>query len=205
MYGLGYKPCLADPELWLKPEVRDNGVDYYSYILCYFCDILVVHHNSSPASDSIDQFTKLKEGSLGDSDIYLGAKFKKVQISNDVWCWSLSQSKYVQEAVQNRQNHLKENYSGKYELFVNAPNPFPLGYKPDMDVSPLLWPDKASYYQTIIGVMRWMVKLGCVDISVEVSQLSSFIDMPRKRHMVSTLHIMSYLGIRHSSLLVLDT
>ena len=124
MSGLGCKPCLADPDLWLKPEVRDNGVDYSSYILCYFYDILVVRHNFSPALDRIDQFMKLKEGSIGDSDIYLGAKLKKVQISNDVWCWSPSQSKYVQEAVQNCQNHLKDNDSGKYELIANALNPF---------------------------------------------------------------------------------
>ena len=66
------------------------------------------------------------------------------------------------------QNHLKENYSGEYELIDNSPHPFPLGYEPDMDVSSLLLPDKASYYQTIIGVMRWMVELGRVDIAVEV-------------------------------------
>ena len=27
MSGLGYQPCLADPDIWLKPEVRDDGVD----------------------------------------------------------------------------------------------------------------------------------------------------------------------------------
>ena len=27
MSGLSYKPCLADPNIWLKPEVRDNGVE----------------------------------------------------------------------------------------------------------------------------------------------------------------------------------
>ena len=74
---------------------------------------------------------KLKEGYVGDPDIYLGKKLKFFQISNYVWCWSLSPSKYVQEAVQNCQNHLKENYSGEYELIANAHNPFPLGYKPD--------------------------------------------------------------------------
>ena len=88
---------------------------------------------------------KLKECSVGDSDIYLGEKLKKVQMYNDVWCWSLSQSKYVQEPVQNLQNHPKENYSGKYELVTNPPNTFSLGYKPEMDVYPLLWPNKAYY------------------------------------------------------------
>ena len=95
MSGLVYKLCLADPDFWLKPEVRENGVKCYSYILCYVDDILVFHHDAKPALDRIYQIMKLKESSVGDPDIYLVAKLKKVQLSNDVWCWSLSPSKYV--------------------------------------------------------------------------------------------------------------
>ena len=123
---------------------------------------------------------------------------------NDVWCWILSPSKYVQEDVQNCQNHLKEIYSGEYKLITNNPNSFPLGYEPAMDASPLLTSDKASYYQTIIGVMRWMVKLGRFKIAVEVSHILSFLTITYKGHMVSVLHIMYYLRIKYNSRLVLD-
>ena len=81
--------------------------------------------------------------------------------------------------MRNCQKYLKENLSDEFELIANAPNPFPLGYEPCMDVSPLLSPDDASYFQTIIGVMRWIVELGRIDIAVEVLQLSSFLAMPR--------------------------
>ena len=74
---------------------------------------------------------------------------------------------------------LQQNLSDEYELIANAPNPFPLGYEPCMDVSPLLSPDEASYFHTIIGVMRWMVDLGRIDIAVEVLHLSSLLAMPR--------------------------
>ena len=100
-------------------------------------------------------------------------------MDNNVWCWSISPYKYVQEAVHNCQKYLKENFSYEYELIANAPNPFPLGYEPCMDVSPLLSPDEASYFQTIIGVMRWMVDLGRMDIAVEVLHLSSLLAIPR--------------------------
>ena len=112
-------------------------------------------------------------------------------MSNNVLCWYLSPYKYVKEAAQNCQNHLKENYSGEHELISNAPNPFPLGNNPEIYVYPLLLTDEASHYHTISGVMRWMVKLGRVDIAVEVSHISSFLAMPCKGHMVSSLHIMS--------------
>ena len=90
-------------------------------------------------------------------------------------------------------------------MIANAPNPFPLGYEPCMDVSPLLLPDEASYFQTIIGVLRWMAELGRIDIAVEVSQLSSLLTMPRQGHLVNALHIISYSKINHNSRLVLDT
>ena len=103
-----------------------------------------------------------------------------------------------------RKHHLKDNYSGNYELFSNAHNPFLLGCKPDMDISFITSPDKASCYHTIIGVLSWMVELGRVDIAVEVYQLLSLLAMPRKGYMLSALHIMSYLRIRQNSCLVLD-
>ena len=83
----------------------------------------------------------LKDISVGDPDIYLDAKLKKIQMDNNVLCWSISPSKYVQEAVRNCQNYLKENLSDEYELIANAPNKFPLVYEPYMDVSSLLFPD----------------------------------------------------------------
>ena len=43
METLGYKSCKADPNLWLKPEIRpEDGVQYYSYQLCYVGDILTI-------------------------------------------------------------------------------------------------------------------------------------------------------------------
>ena len=73
-----------------------------------------------------------------------------------------------------------------------------------MNVSPLLSPYEASYFRTIIGVMRWMVELGRIDIAVEVSQLSYFLAMPRKGRLLSALQSMSYLKIKHNYRLVLD-
>ena len=113
MAALGYKPCLSDPYIWLKYQNQD-GIDYYSYILCYVDDIVVIHHDVRLILDMIDKFMKLKESSVGNPDIYLGAKLKKVQMDNDVLCWSISPSKYVQEAVRNCQNYLKENLSDEY-------------------------------------------------------------------------------------------
>ena len=49
-----------------------------------------------------------------------------------------------------------------------------------------------------------MVELGRIDFAVEVSQIYSFLTMPRQGHLVNALHIMSYLKIKHKSRLVLE-
>ena len=46
-----------------------------------------------------------------------------------------------------------------------APNSFADGYRPETDTTDSLDTEQASYYQTIIGVMRWMVEIGRIDIA----------------------------------------
>ena len=47
MESIGYQSCKADPDLWLKPGVKpEDGVQYYSNLLCYVDDIICIHHNA---------------------------------------------------------------------------------------------------------------------------------------------------------------
>ena len=46
-----------------------------------------------------------------------------------------------------------------------------------MDVSPELGHEDASFYQSQIGVLRWMVEMGRIDIITEVLLLASHLTM----------------------------
>ena len=48
-----------------------------------------------------------------------------------------------------------------------------------MDDTPALDQELASWYQYMIGMLRCMVELGCVDIITEVSLVASQMAMPR--------------------------
>ena len=120
-------------------------------------DVLLVHHDAMTTLMKIDKYFKLKPSSIGDPDIYLGANLKYTRTANGVWCWTLSPSKYVLGACKNCEKFIKNNFDGKYYLPKMAPNPFVRGYRPKTDMTDPLDPDRASYYQTMIGVMRWMV------------------------------------------------
>jgi hypothetical protein len=126
MSQVGYVSCLAGPEVWLPPETRpENGFKYYSCILLYVDDILAINHEEMELIREIDKFFKMKSGRIGDPDIYLGAKLREMQLQNGVYAWSLSASKYVQEAVCNVKDYFQRERSG-YLWPKRAPTPFPL-------------------------------------------------------------------------------
>ncbi len=141
----------------------------------------------------INKYLPLKPSSVGGPDIYLGAKLKETQLPNGVMAWGLSLSKYVIQAVKNCQLHLTEKLAGRYSIPARADNPFPVDYDPSTDLSDILDPDCSSFYQHIIGVMRWMVELGRIDIATEVSMLSSYLAYPGEGHLENPLHVMGYL------------
>ena len=78
-------------------------------------------------------------------------------------------------------------------------------WHPEIDISEELGPNEASYYQSLIGIVRWMVELGQVEICTEVSMMSSHIVMPNKGHLEAVFHMLAYLKKHHNSDMVFDT
>ena len=83
-------------------------------------------------------------------------------------------------------------------------NPFESEYDPLMDSSADLGPILLNYYQTQIGVLRWMVELGRIDIITEVSMLASQLALPREGHLEAVFHIFGYLKGHHNARMVFD-
>ena len=73
-----------------------------------------------------------------------------------------------------------------------------------MDSSAELGPILLNYYQTQIGVLRWLVELGRIDIITEVSMLTSQLALPREGHLEAVLHIFGYLKGHHNAWMVFD-
>ena len=77
-------------------------------------------------------------------------------------------------------------------------------YRPELDVSEELLPSDTSYYQSLIRILQWIVELGCVDVCLEVSMMSSHLALPRKGHMEQVMQIFGYLKKYHNAELVFD-
>ena len=85
-----------------------------------------------------------------------------------------------------------------------ADDTFKSGYFPELDMFSVLGPVEAAYYQSLIGVVKWMIEIRHIDMNIELSLLLSHSAMPRWGHFVAALHIMCNLKLRHISRLVFD-
>jgi len=174
----------------MRASKRTDNTDYYEYVLLYVDDCLCISTNPEKiVRDEIGKYFLMKEASIGEPDIYLGGKVRKVQLDTGVMCWSFSSSQYVQEACRNVRKYLKDKYGDdkiqdrQYLMPKKAGAALSNGSCPEIDVTPELLPEDAAYYQSLIGVLRWMVELGRVDIGCEVSMLSSCLALPREGHL----------------------
>ena len=202
MTSLGFKSSLGDPDVWFRPAVKSDGTEYNEYVLLYVDDVLVISENGEKViREEIGRQWQFKESSIEKPTIYLGGKCREVTLCNGVVCWAFSSSQYVQEAVKNVEAWLKKK---DRTLPKRAEAPFVPGYRPEVDVSRELGHDEASYYQSLIGILRWIVELGRVDISLEVSMMSSHLALPREGHLECLYHMFAYLKKYHNSEMIYD-
>ena len=199
--AMEFAPSLADPDVWIRAACKEDGYSYYEYLLVYVDDILILSHNPTPILTCIQKFYRLKEPA-SDPKTYLGAYIKPWSVPGDSRrIWSMSSSHYIKEALVNLENHLQVE---GLRLTGKPKTPMRTDYRAELDVSPLLNADQANYYMSLIGILRWAVELGRLDIYVDVTLLSSYMAQPRRGHMEQVLHIFAYLKCHLQSNLVFD-
>ena len=202
MARLGFASSRADPDVWLRLSKRSTGEEYYEYVLLYVDDVLVISERAEAVlRNEIGKDWVLKPESIGPPSQYLGGKLRLVTLANGVEAWAFGSHQYVQSAVKNVYDHLAKK---GMKLPYSAPNPLSTDYRPEIDVTPELGEADASYYHCLIGVLRWIVELGRVDIDVEVSMMSSHLALPREGHLKELYHIFAYLKAHSNAEMVFD-
>ena len=207
---LGFKSSLADPDVWYKPSVKSTGEEYYTYLLVYVDDLLCIDENPRKYMEMIEQSFKIKEGSVGPPQVYLGANCQLNPSRTDgVDCWGMSSEQYCKEAVKNVKKKMKEHgfeFNRKLSDPKYSPkHPFSnINYRPELDVTEACNDEQYGYYANLIGVLRWMVELGRIDIGFEVSVLSQHMAFPRVGHLIQVLHVFKYLDTHKENMLNFD-
>ena len=64
LIDIGFKPSLADPDIWMRPAMKSNGFKYWEFILCYVDDLLCIHKDPSIALKQIQTNFKFKDDKM---------------------------------------------------------------------------------------------------------------------------------------------
>ena len=85
MKHMGYKPCLADPNLCMRPKARNSdGLEYYEYALLYVDNVLAIGDDPEEVRKRVDKYFGMNPGSWADPNIYLGARLNLMALSNGI-------------------------------------------------------------------------------------------------------------------------
>jgi len=109
----------------------------------------------------------------------------------------------MQEGVRNLETYLVRQGKGVM-LPKKSTAPWPTEYMSELDDMPELGAEMISHYQSLVGILHWMVELAQVDMIVEVSILASHMAMPGEGHLLAVYHVFAYIKKHHNSHLVFD-
>ena len=70
MEALGYTPCKADPDVWMRRSRKADGTEYYQYMLLYVDDCLAISEHPKEAVLQLDKYFKMQPNSIGPPDIH---------------------------------------------------------------------------------------------------------------------------------------
>jgi hypothetical protein len=197
----GFTACRADNDVWYRPARKANGERYYEYVLVYTDDMLAISANPRDILEKMDQHFLLKDGTIGPPKVYLGSSVTRYKFENGDECWAMGSEQYVADSIRNVQNWLSKR---NLMLKTKVSSTLPSGYAPELDATPYLNDEDANYYQQQIGVLRWAVELGRIDICAEVSIMGGFNAAPREGHLAAVMHIFAWMKCHTRSRVVLD-
>ena len=140
--------------------------------------------------NDIGKYFDLKEDSIVLTLKYLEENLRELELENGQKCWAFGSNQYVESAVNNVVDYLNNQGKG---LTAKALNLMTNGYRHEIDISYVLGPEDEAYYQSLIGVSRWIFEHGRVDINVEASGLSLQLAIPREGHLEELLSLFAYI------------
>ena len=198
---IGFTPTYADPDVWMRPAIKENGFRYYEYVLCYVDDLLAIGDNPTKIMKSIQSKFRLKNDSMEKPEVYLGADMSEMDNEHGDSCWAMSSDKYCRAMVKNIEDDLAKK---GLRLPSKCRLPLANGYKPELDCTAELKADGIQRYQEIIGQLRWACELGRVDILLETALMSTHLALPREGHLEQVLHIVGYLKAHQKMRILFD-
>ena len=189
LHDISFRPTRANPDVWRRPAKKADGEEYYEYILCYIDDLLAISEDVTKVIQGIQTVFKFKDDKIVCPEVYLGAQLDTMTVDG-FDRWTMSSQKYVKAAIDNVEEVLGRT---DQRLPTKCGTPLKSGYQPELDTSQELKQNDLQRYQELIGMLRWAVELGRVDILLETALVSTHLALPRRGYLEQLYHIFGYL------------
>ena len=107
----------------------------------------------------------------------------------------MSSQEYLRNAIKNLEDELVKGGKPPLKAYGKklSDSPFPLNYRPEVDVTPELNETLQTHFLQLIGILRWSIELGRIGIITEVSVLSQHQCSPRVGHLDAAYRIFWFL------------
>ncbi|KAI2490646.1 Reverse transcriptase (RNA-dependent DNA polymerase) [Fragilaria crotonensis] len=128
--NLKFTSSQANPDVW----IRSSGTHYDMVLVSYVDDILVFAKEPKVTMNELGKLYEHKSESVHEPDIYIGADMEKVQLPKCKTEWAMSSKTYMKNSVKVIESLIAED-NPEAKLKTTARNPFPSGYKPELDVT----------------------------------------------------------------------
>lgn len=199
---LGFVSCYADADVWRRPAVKANGEKYYEYLLTYVDDCLVVSEHPRKIIDILRDEYEYRIKDDEPPSRYLGATTGLYDLG-DRSAWFMSAQGYLEKAigeVERKWGPMKKLFGDRSKLDI----PVAAGYHPELDQSRILDDDETQLYQSYIGIIRWAVELGRIDLAHAAGVMARFSACPREGHLAVVLKMFAYCKKHNQSKIVFD-
>ena len=72
-----FKSSIADLDVWMREATKNDGEEYYDYILVYIDDLLAILSDARSVILEVAEKFKLKKDKIEPLEIYLGRRISK--------------------------------------------------------------------------------------------------------------------------------
>jgi Reverse transcriptase (RNA-dependent DNA polymerase) len=142
---LGFFPCQAEPDIWMQKKGN-----LYEYVAVYVDELAIAMKDPKEFTDLLEKKHKFRLKGTGPISYHLGMDFSRDE--DNTLC--ISPTKYIGKLIKNYEKlvGMKPNTS--------VTSPLEKGNHSELDTSELWSMDQIAQYQSMIGVLQWIVTTG---------------------------------------------
>ena len=106
---LGFQSYLANPSFWFEAATYKIFNEYYTYIIVYVDDLLIVEKDSQKYMAMLQSKNTVTPSRIGEPKVYLLYYVGKVIYSDIYYSWEVRSDSYIIEAINIVQKRFKED------------------------------------------------------------------------------------------------